>query len=90
MRIVVMRHRAQSPAAARVTLLATLDALTQMEFQKEDTALRVSGCREHLGPLAEPGTHGLVGCRRCAVVKGLVFLREGAAGAGQEIAKHQR
>lgn len=39
---VEMHHKAQSPAAAGVTALATLEALTHMEVQEENTALQAS------------------------------------------------
>ena len=79
--MVVSCCTARSSTDAGPTVSATLEALTQMEVQKKDIALQESGFKEHLGPLSEAGTHGLLDSRSYGLVRNRCKIKSGVCTA---------
>ena len=64
--MVMMCHRAHSPAGVGAAVPAMVEVSTQTELWVVDTALEVPSCREYLVPLPEAGRDGLLSW--CAAV----------------------
>ena len=64
--------------------------LNPEQVQREDAGPHIWDCRECLGPLsmAGGGSEGVLACRRCALVEGLL-PGEGAVGGGEQTVKHE-